>query len=48
VANIDAAFKQKILDLAQRQRISDIHHHRKPDNIGRTVEITEGVFIRAS
>jgi hypothetical protein len=41
---IDASFKQKILDLAQRKRIPDIHHHRQADNLGRRVEITERIF----
>jgi hypothetical protein len=43
VADIDAVFEKKILDLTQRQRISDIHHPRKADNLGRTVEIAEGI-----
>ena len=44
VADIDTAFKQHILDLAKRQRIADVQHHREADDFGRTVEITEGVF----
>jgi len=44
VADIDATLKQQVLDLAQRQRISNIHHHRQTDDLGRTVEIAEGVF----
>ena len=36
----------KILDLPQRQRIADIHHHREADHLGRTVEITEGIAHR--
>jgi len=44
VADIDASFKQKILDLPQRQRIPDIHHHRQADHLGRRVEITECIF----
>ena len=31
VAYIDAAFEQQILDLAQRQRIANVHHHREAD-----------------
>ena len=34
VADADAPFKQKILDLLQRQRIPDIHHHRQADHFG--------------
>jgi hypothetical protein len=44
VADIDTALEQQIFDLAQRQRVPDIHHHREADNFGRTIEITEGVF----
>jgi len=40
VADIDASFKQKTLDLAQRQPTPDVHHHRQADNLGRRVEIT--------
>ncbi len=29
VANIDATLEQKIFDLAQRERITDVHHHRE-------------------
>jgi hypothetical protein len=36
----------KILDLSQRQWIADIHHHREADDLGRTVEITEGIAHR--
>ena len=31
VADIDAAVEKKILDLAQRKRIPDVHHHRQAD-----------------
>jgi hypothetical protein len=44
VADIDTALEQDVLDLAQRQRISNIHHHRQADDLGRTVEITECMF----
>ena len=44
VADIDAALEQQVLDLPQRQRIPDIHHHREADYFGRAVEITEGIF----
>ena len=32
-----------IFDLSQRQRVSDIQHHREADHFGRTVEITERI-----
>ena len=34
----------QIFDLSQRQRVADIHHHREPDDLWRTVEIAEGVL----
>ena len=43
VADIDAPLEQDILDLSQRQRIADIHHHREANYLGRAVEITEGI-----
>jgi hypothetical protein len=43
VADIDASFIKKILDLPQRQRIPDIHHHRQADNLGRRFKITKWV-----
>ena len=33
-ANIDTAFEQEIFDLAERQRIADIHHRREADHLG--------------
>jgi len=44
VADIDAPLMEQVLDLPQRQRIADIHHHREADYLGRRVEITEGVL----
>ena len=44
VADIDASFMKKILDLPQRQRIPDADHHRQADHLGRRVERTEWVF----
>src|SRR5664279_4948833 len=46
VADVDATFGQQILDLSQRQGKPDIHHHRQPDDRGRTVEIAEGILHR--
>lgn len=44
VTNIDSALKEHILDLAERQRIPNVHHHGETDDFGRTVEIAEGIF----
>ena len=43
VADIDTALGQQIFNLSQRQRVADIHHHRDADDLGRTVEIAEGI-----
>ena len=34
VADIDTALEQQVLDLAQRQRITNLHHHRQADDLG--------------
>ena len=34
VADVDAALKQQILDLARRKRIAKIHHCRETDDLG--------------
>jgi hypothetical protein len=44
VTDVDAAFEQDVFNLAQRQRISNIHHHCQGDDLERTVEITECIF----
>jgi len=33
MAEIDAALGQQVLDVAQRQRIFDVHHHHQPDHL---------------
>ena len=35
--------EKNILDLAQRQRTPDVHHHREANNLGRRVKISEWV-----
>ena len=32
--NVDATLGQQVLDLAQRKRISDVHHHRQAEHFG--------------
>jgi hypothetical protein len=44
VTEVDAAFEQDVFKLAQRQRISNIHHHCEADDLGGTVELTECIF----
>ena len=43
MADIDIPLEQQVLDLAQRQRVPDIHHHREADDLGRTIEIAEWI-----
>ena len=43
MADVDAALEQQILDVAQRQRIVNVHHHNEPDDLGRAVEIAERI-----
>jgi hypothetical protein len=44
VANINATLKQQTFDLPQRERVTDVHHHRETDNFGRAIKETEGVL----
>src|SRR5665811_2011434 len=46
VADIDPPLVEQILDLPQRKRIADVHHHREADHLGRRVEIAEGILHR--
>ena len=32
--NVDATLGQQVLELAQQEGISDIHHHRQADHFG--------------
>ncbi len=43
VVNVDAPLKQEIFDVFQRQGVADIRHHRGADELGRTVEVPEGI-----
>jgi hypothetical protein len=43
VTNIDTAFEKQIFDLTERQRITDVQHHGRADDIRRTVEISERI-----
>ena len=41
VADINATLEQQIFDLPQRERITNVHHHREADDLRLTVKITE-------
>src|SRR5271165_4136081 len=43
VADVDPALGQQFLDVAQRQRVSHVHHHDQTDDLWRAVEISERV-----
>src|SRR5271165_3655339 len=43
MADIDPPLGQEILDVAQRQRVPDVHHHDQTDHFRRAVEISKRV-----
>ena len=43
MADVDPALGQQILDVAQRQRVSHVHHHDQTDDLWRAVEISERI-----
>jgi hypothetical protein len=43
MASVDPTLGPEILDIAQRQRVSHLHHHDQPDPFWRAVEISERV-----
>src|SRR5208283_396956 len=43
MADVDPALGQQILDVAQRQWVSHVHHHDQTDDLWRTVEISKRV-----
>ena len=44
VADVDPALGQQVLDVAQRQGVADIHLHHQPDDLRRTIKVSEGVL----
>jgi hypothetical protein len=42
MADLDAALMQEVLDVAERERIADIEHHRQADDFGARLEVPEG------
>src|SRR3984885_5071947 len=43
MADVDPALGQQILDVAQRQGVSPVHHHDQTDDLWRAVEISERI-----
>lgn len=41
MADLDAAFMQMVLDIAERQREPDVHHHGQANDLGRGLEVPE-------
>jgi transposase InsO family protein len=39
VADIDAALKQDVFDLAQRNRVTNVHHHRQLNDVTETLDL---------
>ena len=35
MADVNAALEQQVFDVAQRQRVADVHHHHEADHLGR-------------
>src|SRR6056297_471711 len=43
VTDLDTTLVQQILDVSERQREADVHHDRQADDLGRRLEVLEGV-----
>jgi hypothetical protein len=46
VRDIDSALVGQILDVLQRERKADVHHHGKADDLGRSLGIFERITHR--
>jgi hypothetical protein len=40
----ESGYKQ-VLNIAQRQRVADIHHHRQADDLWRCLEVAEAAGV---
>ena len=45
MADVDAAFVQKVLHVPMRKRETDIHHDGQTDDLGARLEIAEGAVF---
>jgi hypothetical protein len=45
VADLDASLMHETLDIPQRQRETDVEHHRQSDDLGAALEVPEGVAL---
>ena len=41
MTDVDASLVQKVLNVAQGQRETNVHHHRKADDLGRCFEVAK-------
>ena len=41
MGNVDTSLEQQVLDVAERQRVLHIEHHRQADDLGREIEVAE-------
>lgn len=44
MTDVYTALVQKVFDIAERKRKSDIHQHAKLDDLGRSLEVPERAF----
>jgi len=44
MADFDATFVEQVLDVSKRQREPHVHHDREADDLGRRLEVLEGVL----
>ena len=42
MADLDASLVQQVFDVAQRERIADLHHYRQEDDLRACLEVLEG------
>src|SRR5882757_5458324 len=43
MADVDPALGQEVLDVAEQERISHVHHHHQTDDLRRAVKISERI-----
>jgi hypothetical protein len=44
MADVDAMLEQQVLDIAQRERVADVHHDDQPDHLRGAVKVAERVL----
>jgi hypothetical protein len=47
MSDVDASLMEQVLDVSQRKRETDVHHHREADDLGRSLEIFKWITHRA-